>query len=181
MGSSVADRSRMTFRQLIRRVRLTAISHERVLEIEGKELSRLLRSDSVDKNANYVLAEDLRNELLKSGSSGPVPDFIPLLKLAKIDDELNLKTETDAKTEIGFPRSEAEKTISEMIVHGQELSTKYGTDSKKRIIEEGKVKKYSTIGPKKNHIWSEQTQNSMTGYLLMKGLHNVFNVRRFIN
>ena len=40
-----------------RRVRLTAISHERVLEIEGKELSRLLRSDSVDKNANYVLAE----------------------------------------------------------------------------------------------------------------------------
>jgi len=49
------------------------------------------------------------------------------------------------------------------------------------IIEEGKVKKYSTIGPKKNHIWSEQTQNSMTGYLLMKGLHNVFNVRRLIN
>ena len=42
---------------LFRRVRLTAISHERVLEIEGKELSRLLRSDSVDKNANYVLAE----------------------------------------------------------------------------------------------------------------------------
>ena len=77
------------------------------------------------------MIEDLRNELLKSGSSGPVPDFIPLLKLAKIDDELNLKTETDAKTEIGFPRSEAEKTISEMIVHGQELSTKYGTDSKK--------------------------------------------------
>merc|ERR1711917_72842 len=145
---------RMTFRQLIRRVRLTAISHERVLEIEGKELSRLLRSDSVDKNANYVLAEDLRNELIKSGSSEPVPDFIPLLKLAKTNDKVNLKSKTDAK---------------------------YGTDSKKRIIEEGKVKKYSTIEPKKNHIWSEQTQNSMTGYLLMKGLHNIFNIRRLIN
>ena len=73
----------------------------------------------------------MRNELLKSGSSEPVPDFIPLLKLAKTKDELNLKSENDAKTEIGFPRSEAEKIISEMIVHGQELSTKYGTDSKK--------------------------------------------------
>merc|ERR1711917_50241 len=161
---------RMTFRQLIRRVRLTAISHERVLEIEGKELSRLLRSDSVDKNANYVLAEDLRNELIKSGSSEPVPDFIPLLKLATTNDKVNLKSKIDAKNEIGLPRSEAEKTISEMIVHGQEISTK-----------DGKVKKYSTIEPKKNHIWSEQTQNSMTGYLLMKGLHNIFNVRRLIN
>ena len=42
---------------IFRRVCTTARSHERVLEIEGKELSRLLRSDSVDKDANYVLAE----------------------------------------------------------------------------------------------------------------------------
>merc|ERR1712147_571894 len=159
MGSSVEARSRMTFRQIIRRVCLTARPHERVLEIEGKELSRLLRSDTVDKDANYVLAEDLRNELIKSGSSEPVPDFIPLLKLTKTNDKVNLKSETDAKSEIGFPRTESEKSI----------------------IEEGKVKKYLTIAPKKNHIWSEQTQNSMTGYLLMTGLHNVFNIRRLIN
>ena len=73
----------------------------------------------------------MRNELIKSGSSEPVPDFIPLLKLATTNDKVNLKSKTDAKNEIGFPRSEAEKTISEMIVHGQEISTKYGTDSKK--------------------------------------------------
>ena len=49
---------------------------------------------------------------------------------------MNLKSQTDAKSEIGFPRSEAEKTISEMIVHGQEISTKYGTDSKKSKLGE---------------------------------------------
>ena len=48
------------------------------------------------------------------------------------------------------------------------------------IIEEGKVKKYSPIEPKKNYTWSEQTKKSMIGYLLMKGLHNVFNIRKLI-
>ena len=48
---------------IFRRVCTTARSHERVLEIEGKELSRLLRSDSVDKDANYVLAEVKKSQL----------------------------------------------------------------------------------------------------------------------
>ena len=51
-----------------RGVTSTTRKQERILEIEGKELSKLLRSDSVDKDANYVLAEVCFNPTIEYNS-----------------------------------------------------------------------------------------------------------------